>query len=107
MGQLTTASNAKAARTIDYHASVNVAKNEVTIAGATHTTMFGEDKCELPTWKPYDPRLVAVRSAGSPWLYGLIGRRQSIPSLITLIVGHQCFLQLGKWQRSLPTEEHR
>ncbi|MEX3012100.1 RHS repeat-associated core domain-containing protein, partial [Hoeflea sp. TYP-13] len=85
MGQLTSASNANASRTIDYHPSGNVAKNGVTIDGATHTTMIGEDKGELPIWKLYDPHLVAVGSAASPWLYGYDGRLKSIPSLINAI----------------------
>ncbi|MEX3012084.1 RHS repeat-associated core domain-containing protein, partial [Hoeflea sp. TYP-13] len=85
MGQLTSASNANASRAIDYHPSGNVAKNRVTIDGATHTTMIGEDKGELPIWKLYDPHLVAVGSAASPWLYGYDGRLKSIPSLINAI----------------------
>ncbi|MDA4848911.1 toxin TcdB middle/N-terminal domain-containing protein, partial [Hoeflea poritis] len=66
VGQLTSASNSSAARTIDYHASGNEAKNEVTIDGATHTTTTGEDLGELPVWKLYDPHLVTVGSAASP-----------------------------------------
>ena len=85
IGQLTTASNSSAIRTIDYHASGNVAKNEVTIDGATHTTFMGEDQGELPIWKLYDPHLIAVGSASSPWVYGVDGRLQSVPSLVTSI----------------------
>ena len=85
IGQLTSASNSSAARTIDYHASGNEAKNTVTIDGATHTTTTGEDGGELPVWKLYDPHLVTVGSAASPWIYGYDGRLQSIPSLITAI----------------------
>ncbi|MCP4407853.1 MAG: hypothetical protein GY807_08850 [Gammaproteobacteria bacterium] len=85
MGQLTSASNSSASRTIDYHASGNLAKNEVTIDGVTHTTHVGEDKGELPIWKLYDPHLVAIGSAASPWIYGVDGRLKSVPSLITSI----------------------
>ncbi|MDF2373703.1 MAG: hypothetical protein P1V21_23235, partial [Rhizobiaceae bacterium] len=57
----------------------------MTIDGATHTTFMGEGQGELPIWKLYDPHLIAVGSASSPWVYGFDGRLQSVPSLVTSI----------------------
>ncbi len=85
IGRLTTTSNSQVTKTLDYHASGNVAKAVSNIGAVSHTTETGEDSRQLPTWKLYDPHLVAVGSVSQPWTYGDDGRLETIPSVITSI----------------------
>ncbi len=86
IGQLTTTWNNQATRTLDYHASGNVAKGTTDIGTVSHSTQTGEGLGALPVWKLYDPHGVA---AGGPevaeWVYGDDGRLKSIPGLINSI----------------------